>query len=293
MSTCKRQGRLSIAGAANKLRLLTDRSKLAGVVTASTGNHGHAIAFAGKALGVPVTVWANESTSHVKLSAMRHYGADLRLTRGTAVEIELIARADAERIGKTFVSPYNDSAVIAGQGTIGVELLAQTSHIDAVFLSVGGGGLASGIGIAIKTKHPHIDIVGCWPAAAASMMRSLEAGHIMNPLESKTISDGTAGGLEPDSMTFPICQQVIDRLVSVAEHEIYGALREAASNERWILEGAAGVSLAAAKKAASEYAGKTIVIVLCGRNIALEEFLSAINESEEIKPATEYLDRPQ
>jgi threonine dehydratase len=269
-------GSFKFRGASNKVRLLNDAQRQQGVITASSGNHGQGVALAGKAAGVPVTVYATTTASTLKLDAIRALGAEVVTLDTDPLSVELQAARQAQSQGKLFVSPYNDLQIIAGQGTIGVEIHEQLPNVDAVFVAVGGGGMISGIGTALKHLNPDVEIIGCWPANAPTMERSLAAGEIIEMDEQDTLSDGTAGGIEPGSITFPLCQRVIDRTVLVTEQEIREAMQAVARFERWIIEGAAGVALAGALKLAADYQGKRIAVVLCGRNILLEKFIGAV-----------------
>ena len=269
-------GSFKFRGASNKIRLLPQVQRQLGVITASSGNHGQGLALAGKVLGVPVTVYTTTSASAYKLDAMRALGAEVISLDLDPLSVELEAARQASVQGKPFVSPYNDADIIAGQGTIGIELFEQAPDLDAVFVAVGGGGMISGIGAALRTLNPKIDIIGCWPANAPTLQRSLEAGEIIEIEEKDTISDGTAGGIEPGSITFALCQALLTRTVLVSEQEIKSAMRDVAACERWIIEGAAGVAVAGMKKLAPEYRGKRVAVVICGRNILLEKFLGAI-----------------
>ncbi|HDS1733804.1 threonine/serine dehydratase [Pseudomonas sp. BP8] len=269
-------GSFKFRGASNKLRLLPAAQRTLGVITASSGNHGQALALAGQVLGVPVTVYTTTSASAYKLDAMRALGAEVVSLDTDPLSVELEAARQAQTQGKPFVSPYNDLEVIAGQGTIGIELFEQAPDLDAVFVAVGGGGMISGIGAALRALNPNVDIIGCWPANAPTLQRSLEAGEIIEMEEDQTISDGTAGGVEPDSITFPLCQSLLTRTVLVSEAEITAAMRDVASGDRWIIEGAAGVAVAGMQKLAKEYRGKRVAVVVCGRNILLDKFLEAV-----------------
>jgi threonine dehydratase len=269
-------GSFKFRGASNKVRLLTSEQRQQGLITASSGNHGQGIALAARQARVPVTVFATTTTSSLKLEAIRALGAEVVTLQTDPLSVEQEAARQAELQGKLFVSPYNDPQVIAGQGTIGVEIHEQLQDVDAIFVAVGGGGMISGIGIAIKHLSPNTEIIGCWPSNAPTMERSLAAGKIIEMEELDTLSDGTAGGIEPGSITFPLCQRVIDRTVLVSEQDIRDAMKAVARYERWIIEGAAGVALAGALKLASQYQGKRVVVVLCGRNILLEKFVGAI-----------------
>lgn len=269
-------GSFKFRGASNKLRLLDAQQRHLGVIAASSGNHGQGLALAGQLLGVPVTVYASSEASPVKIDAMRALGANVQLLDCDPLEVELEAGRRARQQGKPFVSPYNDLEVIAGQGTIGMELLEQHFDLDAVFVAVGGGGMISGIAAALHKLKPSVEVIGCWPVNAPTLQRSLVAGRIIELEETDTLSDGTAGGVEPDSITFGLCQRLLDRTVLVSEREIKDAMRDVASHERWIIEGAAAVALAGMKQLAKDYQGKNVAVVLCGRNIQLEQYLEAI-----------------
>ncbi|WP_140920447.1 threonine/serine dehydratase [Limnobaculum xujianqingii] len=270
-------GSFKFRGAVNKIRLLNETSRQSGVITASTGNHGQALALAAREAGVAVTVYAPATAAQVKLDAIRAFGADIELVEGDALAAELEASRQAGLQGKPFVSPYNDKYIIAGQGTAGIEIAEQIEGLDAVFIAVGGGGLISGIGTALKHLSPKTQIIGCWPANAPSMYASLKAGKIIEVEEQETLSDGTAGGVEPGAITFPVCQQVIDRCELVSEQEIRDAMRLIARTDRWMIEGAAGVALATALRLAPEFQSKKVAVVLCGKNIVLEKYINAVS----------------
>jgi len=271
-------GSFKYRGASNKMRLLPRECRERGVVTASSGNHGQAVALAGRNAGVPVTVYASSRASQAKLTAIRDYRAELRLVDGGGLEAELAASAEAAATGRVFVSPYNDLEVIAGQGTIGLEIAEDAPHVDAVFLSVGGGGLASGVGVALTAHAAQARLIGCWPANSPALLRALEIGRIHDVEETDTISDGTAGGIEPGSVTLDICSRVIHQRVEVQELLIKEAMWALAEHDHWIVEGAAGVALAGLCSLRQGMKGKTIAIVLCGRNISAESYWSAISE---------------
>ena len=269
-------GSFKIRGATNKIRLLAEDARRAGVITASTGNHGQAVARAGALAGVPVTVFVAAATVRSKMDAIRRLGAGLSIIDGNPLDAEIAARRSAAEQGKTYVAPYNDLDVMAGQGTLGVELSEQAPQLDAVFISVGGGGLIGGVGTALEHLSPNTKVVGVWPENSPCLLRALEAGRLFEVPESPTLSDGTAGGIEPGSVTFPICQSVIDATITVAESEIAAAMREIAAADHWMVEGAAGVALAGLIKAASAWQGRRVAVVLCGRNIAIDTFLGAV-----------------
>jgi len=271
-------GSFKYRGASNKMRLLPRECRELGVVTASSGNHGQAVALAGREAGVPVTVYASSAASQAKLTAIRAYGAELRLVEGGGLEAELAASSEAAATGRVFVSPYNDLDVIAGQGTIGLEIAEDAPDLDAVFLSVGGGGLASGVGVALGAHAPRAKLIGCWPTNSPALLRALEVGRIHDVEETDTISDGTAGGIEPGSVTLEICSRVIHQRVEVSELLIKEAMWALAEHDHWMVEGAAGLALAGLSSLRHEMSGKTIAVVLCGRNISAESYRAAISE---------------
>ncbi|MBW8812848.1 MAG: threonine/serine dehydratase [Caulobacterales bacterium] len=269
-------GSFKIRGATNRVHCLTDAERRAGVTTASTGNHGQAVARAGALAGVPVTVYVAASATPAKQAAIRALGAELVVVEGSVVEAELTARRVAGETGRVYISPYNDVEVVAGQGTLGLELMDQAPDLDAVFIATGCGGLTGGAGTAIKSVHPQTRVVAVWPERSPALLRSLEAGRVVDCEDLPTLSDGTAGAVEPGSITFPICQEVIDETVTVTEPEIAAAMRRIAEAERWMVEGAAGVALGGLIKTADQWRGRKVAVVLCGRNIALDAFLDAV-----------------
>lgn len=273
-------GSFKIRGATNKIRLLGADSRRKGVVTASTGNHGRAVAHAGRAANVAVTAFAARSAPDHKLAAIRALGAELVTVEGDPLDVERRARAHAESVGLPYISPYNDVEVVAGQGTIGMELLEQRPDLDAVFVSVGGGGLIGGIGTALKHHRLEARVVGVWPENSVDLLKRLRPDQVADATERPTLSDSTAGAIEPNSVTIGICRGVIDETVTVSEAEIADAMRRIAEAEHWITEGSAGVALAGLIKRAEAYRDRSVAVVLCGRNIALDTFLAAIGGAE-------------
>lgn len=274
----QRTGSFKLRGALNRVLLLSDEERKKGIVASSSGNHGIATAHAARVDGVDVTIYLPDSVSPLKLANMKQLGANTVLVPGVYAECEKAAHEAVDNQGKTFFSPYSHVDVIAGQGTVGLELAAQCPDLAAVYASVGGGGLIGGIGSYLKAQIPDVEIIGCWAENASAMHQCLEKGEIFDAPESETLSDGTAGGIEEGAITFPICQQVIDRHVLVNETEIARAMRDIAVSERFIIEGSAGVAVAAALKTASDYRGRNIAVVICGRNIAMETFRTVLED---------------
>ncbi len=269
-------GSFKLRGAFNKLLSLSEAERQAGCVTASSGNHGAAIAYAMTKLGVTGVIFVPEKTSTVKVDSIKQAGGDVRFFGTDGLDTETHAREYASEHGMAYLSPYNDAEVIAGQGSCGVEIARQLDRADAVFVAVGGGGLISGVGAFMKSVNPAVHIVSCQPAASAVMTESIRAGEIVELESGPTLSDGTAGGIEAGSVTFDICRDVVDRFVVVTEDEIAAAMREFIDSHHMLLEGAAGVAIAGFRQLAADYAGKNVVILICGGNISRETLARVI-----------------
>ncbi len=261
-------GSFKLRGATNKILSLNTDQLRQGVIAASTGNHGLGVCYAARAVGTNATIYLPRDVSPSKLAMMKHLGGHTVVEFKDCLEAEVSAREDAARSGRVFISPYNDMEVVAGQGTIGVELQRQLDRIDAVIVAVGGGGLIAGIGAYLKSASPSTRVVGCWPENSRVMYECLRAGRIIEFPEEPTISESTAGGVEEGSVTFPLCRQLIDDHVLVSEAGIRAAMRLIAEKEHWIIEGSAGVAVAAFLKAQESYRKQSVIIVLCGRNIS-------------------------
>ncbi len=260
-------GSFKFRGAMNKLLSLEPDQLQRGVVAASTGNHGAAVAQGARELGTRAVIFAPETADAGKLEAMRQRGADVRCQGDDCVVAEACAREFAQAQGLTYISPYNDREVIAGQGTIGVELERQLGRFDAVITSVGGGGLISGVGAYLKSVFPELLVIGASPRNSAVMHASLEAGELVQRESLPTLSDGTAGGVEPGSLTFELCQGLIDEFVLVGEDEIGAGVHCVLEHHHLLVEGAAGVAVAALAAAAPRLEGLHVAVVLCGANI--------------------------
>ena len=266
-------GSFKLRGATNRLMLLDEQQRACGCVAASSGNHGAAVAAAMRQLGVSGVIFVPEQTSSAKVAAIREYGGDVRYFGTDGLDTEEHARQFAVENGMTYLSPYNDEAVIAGQGSCGVEILEDLPDVDMAFVAVGGGGLIGGVGCVLKAHDRGIRVIGCQPAASPVMARSIEAGEILEMPSEPTLSDGTAGGIEAGAVTFPLNQAVVDEFVIVDEEQIASAMRHYMDREGDRIEGAAGVAVAALKM--TEVRGRTVVVVICGGNIS-DEILESV-----------------
>lgn len=264
-------GSFKARGSLHKLLSLSPEEKGQGVITASTGNHGLGFARALEITNTKGTVYLPEKASKAKIKALSYYPVELVFHKSDSLQTELFAKAEAKRQNKVWVSPYNDPMVIAGQGTIALEVSEQIDHFDAIFVTVGGGGMISGIGSFIKEKLPETMVIGCQPSHSPEMKLSVDAGKICAlPEFIETLSDGSAGGIEEGAITFPICQKVIDEFILVSEEEIIKGLQFAFHTHHKIIEGSAAVTIASLLQQKDRFAGKTVVLVLCGSNIDTE-----------------------
>ena len=263
-------GSFKLRGASNRLMTLSSGQRAKGCVAASSGNHGAAVAYAMRALDTSGVIFVPRQTSKAKVEAIRSYGGEVRFFGNDGLDTEQHAREYATSNGMFYLSPYNDAEVIAGQGSCGIEIAKQMHDVDAVFIAVGGGGLISGLGSVLKTRNPGIRIIGCQPAASPVMAKSVQAGRILDMPSEPTLSDGTAGGIEAEAITFELCRHLVDEFVLVSENQIAQAMREFSAEQQSEIEGAAGVAIAALNHCHESIAGKKVVIVICGGNISQE-----------------------
>lgn len=263
-------GSFKLRGATNRIRSLDQNERTRGIVAASSGNHGAAVSCAAAAIGSRATVFVPEGAAASKLETIRAWGGEVRTHGNDCVMAEAEARRYATVNGMTYVSPYNDPLVVAGQGTLAVEIARQLpdgAALDAVFVTLGGGGLISGVGGYLKIVWPDVKVVACSPRNSAVMHASLAAGRILEMASLPTLSDGSAGGVEPGSITFDLCRHVIDESVLVSEEEIRDALRLLIGRHHTLVEGAAATAVAAFLAHRDRFANANVAIVLCGANI--------------------------
>jgi len=266
LENVQRTGSFKLRGASHALLALPLPARSRGVVAASSGNHGLGLATAAARLGVPATVYVPSTTPAGKREAIARAGAEVLVFGDDCVVTEQHARAVAAATGRSYVSPYNDIDVIAGQGTVAVELLAQWPELQTVYVALGGGGLISGMAAYAKALRPDVEFVACSPLASPAMAACVRAGRIVDVPCGPTWSDSTAGGVEPGAITFPLCRDLVDRFVEVDEPAIAAAMRDMLRHDHLLVEGAAGVAVAGCLADATAH-GRRSAIVVCGGNL--------------------------
>jgi threonine dehydratase len=269
LETAQVTGSFKARGALNKLLSLSVAEREAGVVTASTGNHALATTHALALLGLSGEIFLPASVSRAKLDALESRGARLRLIDDDPGLVETIARRAADESGRVYVSPYNDPQVIGGQGTVAVELRRQLERFDAVFVPVGGGGLIAGMAADLAAHASGVTVVGCQPTACPIMVESVRAGRLLELPSAPSISDATVGLLEPGSITFPLCRELVSEWAVVEEAELRSAVRFVLEKQSLLIEGAAALPVAALLAAGDRWRGATVVAVLSGSHIAI------------------------
>ncbi len=265
-------GSFKLRGALNKVLALNDEQRRRGIIAASTGNHALAVAHALSVVGLRGSIYLPENASPQKLAMLRRYDVDLMFHGTDGVEAEREARRVSEAEGRVYVSPYNDPHVVGGQGTVAAELLRELDEVDGVLVSVGGGGFIAGVAGYLKAARPGVEVIGCLPQNSPVMYESIRAGRVVDMPSLPSLSDGTAGGIEADAITFALCQEYVDDWVLVDEPAIARGMRRMFDEHRLVLEGSAGVTVASFLKIKERFAGKTVVLILCGSNIDIDKF---------------------
>jgi threonine dehydratase len=253
-------------GAANLLLQLDAAERARGVVAASAGNHGLAVAYHAARLGVPATIVMPDAAPLIKVTSARRQGAEVILHGGSFDEAYTRAREVAETRGAVFVHPFDDPRVIAGQGTLGLELLEQQPDLDAVVVAVGGGGLAGGVGLAIKARQPRVKVIGVQAELMPAMCRSLEAGTRVRTPAAATLADGIAVR-QVGELTLALVREHVDTVVTVSEEELAKAVLLLLEIEKTVVEGAGAAPLAALLHRALGLEGARVALVLSGGNI--------------------------
>ena len=259
-------GSFKVRGAAYKISQLSEEEKQKGVIACSAGNHAQGVALAATKNGIKSLICLPDGAPISKVEATRKYGADICLVEGVYDDAYNRALQLKDEKGYTFIHPFNDEDVIAGQGTIGLEVLEQLPDVDVVIVPVGGGGLISGVAFAIKSLNPNVKVYGVQASGAPSMLRSVANGKIEKLDEVSTIADGIAVK-EPGDVTFQMCQKYVDGIVSVSEDEIAAAILALIEQQKLIAEGAGAVSVAAAMFNKVDVKGKKVCCLVSGGNI--------------------------
>ena len=264
-----------VRGALNKLIHMPDAQRAAGVITASAGNHGMGVAYAAAVFKVPATVYVPESANPFKVEAIRRLGA-LVVSAGRNYSGANAEALSAQRDGgATFVHAYDDPDVVAGQGTIALELLADLADFDTVLVPVGGGGLIGGIALYLKAKKPGIKVIGVEPSGADGMRRSLQAGSIVTLERVSTIADGLAAS-GPGKLTFELAQRYVDDVILVEEVEMLRAIRLLFEWEHLLAEPAGAAAIAALLYHYRPVPNERVVVILSGGNVTDEVMLKAL-----------------
>ncbi|HYO59768.1 threonine ammonia-lyase [Archangium sp.] len=267
MENLQRTGAFKERGALNKLLTLSPDERARGVIAASAGNHAQGLAYHAGHLGVNTVIVMPERTPLIKVTRTRAYGARVVLHGGNFDEAYAEALRIQDRENRVFIHPFNDPLIIAGQGTIGLELLEQCPSMDMVVVPIGGGGLISGVACALKETHPHIKIIGVQAAAIASMKASVNAGKLVELPAGTTIADGIAVK-RPGDYTYEMIRRYVDDIVTVDEEEIANAILLLLEREKSVVEGAGAVGLAALLHGKIPSArGRNVVLLLSGGNI--------------------------
>lgn len=273
----QKTGSFKFRGALNKLRCLSADERKKGVVSASTGNHGLGLSLAAQIEAVPLTLVLPKSISEEKRRRLEAGGVDMILTDGSCEKAEARARRLAADTGRVYISPYNDFEIIAGQGTIGRELLEDLREFDGIVVPVGGGGLVSGVAAYLRAINPRIRVFGVEPVHSAFMAASLKAGRLVDIEEKTTIAEAVAGGIEPGSVTFGLCRELIDDIVLVEESAISKAMAILFAEHGRMVEGAGALAAAALLREAELFRGKRTVLVASGGNIAPSVFRTFVS----------------
>ena len=272
-------GSFKIRGAANKLLSLRPEQRARGVITVSTGNHGRAVSYVSHRLGVQAMVCMSTRVPTGKVEAIRQLGAEVVVHGDSYDEAEARSRELEKELGLARIEPFDDPLIIAGQGTIGLELLEDLPEIDTAIVPLSGGGLMSGIALALKSASEKIRIIGVSMDRAPVMYHSLRAGSPIEMEEEETIADGLAGGIGLDNRyTFPMVQQYMDESVLVTEEEISSAMAFALAQHHLVIEGAGAVGIAALLNDRAAQLGRQVAVVVSGGNVDLELLLNVASE---------------
>jgi threonine dehydratase len=255
-------------GAFNAVRARLERGTAGSqLVTASAGNHGRALAEAAETFGLPLVVFTPSDAPRTKLRAIRRHGATLRAEGRDYDEAERMAKVWAASTGAAFISPYNDLDVIAGAATIALEIFEDTPRAGTLIVPIGGGGLISGLAVVAKAVASSCRVVGVEVEASCAFQTSVRAGHLVEIVPGPTLADGLGGNPDPETITFPLIQQLVDEIVTVTEAELAVAMAGLVESEHLVAEGAGAVGVAALLARRVDRLGDRVVTILTGSNI--------------------------
>ncbi|WP_296071825.1 hydroxyectoine utilization dehydratase EutB [uncultured Agrobacterium sp.] len=265
LETLQPVGAFKLRGAMNAILLLDDEARRRGLVTASTGNHGRAVAYAAKKLGIPATICMSSLVPANKVEAIRALGAEVRIVGGSQDD----AQEEVDRLtrsgGLTAIPPFDHADIVAGQGTIGLEVVKDMPDLETILIPLSGGGLAGGTAVAVKALKPEARVIGISMERGAAMHASVKAGRPVSVREEETLADSLGGGIGlANRVTFSLCQQLLDEILLLSENEIAEGIRHAAREEGLTVEGAGAVGFAAILSGKVNISGPTAIIVSGG-----------------------------
>jgi threonine dehydratase len=279
LESLQETGSFKIRGAANKMLNLTAEEKARGVVTGSSGNHGRAVAYVASRLGINAVVCLSRRVPHNKMDAISRLGAEIVVYGKSYDESVSHALQLAEERGLTMIDSFDDPFIIAGQGTIGLELLEDLPQLDTAVVPLAGGGLTGGIALALKSANPAIRVIGVSMERAPVMYYSLQAGAPIEMEEEETIADALAGGLGRDNQyTFRMVQEYVDDVVLVSEEAIAEAMAFALETHHLVVEGAGAVGIAALLHQRVREVGRNVAVVVSGSNVEIPLLLKIAQE---------------
>ena len=278
LESLQKTGSFKLRGATNKLLALSDKEKKRGVIAVSTGNHGKGVAFASSLLGIKSTIYMSTMVPQYRKEAIEALGANVEIYGSNSDEADLYAREISKKENIPLIHPFDDEDVIAGQGTVGLEMLKDFPEVDTVIIPTSGGGLIGGIALALKLQNPDIKVIAVSMERGPSMYESLKKGKPVDVEELETLADCLGGsiGLE-NKFTFDIVKNSIDDFVLISEEKIAEGIKLNFTEHRLVTEGAAATSVMVAKDNLSPHLGKNIICLICGGNIDYKLFSEIIS----------------
>lgn len=278
LENLQRTGSFKLRGATNKILSLSDEQRKRGIVTVSSGNHGRAVSYVAARLGIRAIVCASGFVPEHKIDVIRMLGAEVVIGGRDYDEADAHARKLVRKEGMTWIDPFDDPLVIAGQGTIGLEILEEMPEIDTVIVPASGGGLISGVALAMKLTNPETEVIGVTMERGPAMYLSLKAGELVPVVEQETLADALMGGLgDENHYTFRICQEYVDEIVLVSEAAIAEAMAYAFNEQRVVVEGGGAVGIAAVLEKKIELRGNTVVVI-SGGNVDPQVLLKVVQD---------------